>query len=133
MARIILAEDDELIGQIVVDRFFEAGHAVGWLKDGKEALDAMLFRAPDLAILDQNMPTMSGNLVLRQMRSSEELVMVPVLMLTAVAGESDQKIAYYDGADDYVTKPFDPDHLLLRAENLLEGKIRRTSGEIVPD
>ena len=132
MGRIILAEDDELVGQIVVDRFVAAGHAVGWLRDGKEALDAMRFRPPDLVILDQRMPTMNGGLVLRKMRGTWELSMIPVLMLTAVDGEQDKDIAYYEGADDYMTKPFNPDLLVARAESLMRGHIRRTSGDLNP-
>ena len=126
MARIILAEDHELVGTLVVECLSRAGHAVGWLRDGEQALEAMKFRAPHLAILDQHMPVKNGGIVLREMRLIPNLAMVPVLMLTAVSGESDKRILYYDGADDYVTKPFDPDDLLFRAEALIDLKLRRT-------
>ena len=130
MARIILAEDDELVGQIVVELLSKAGHAVGWLRDGEQALEAMKFRPPQLAILDQHMPNKSGGIVLREMRQAPHLAMVPVLMLTAVSGEGDKKILYYEGADDYVTKPFEPDDLLFRAEALIDLKLRRTMARI---
>lgn len=130
MARIILAEDDELIGEIVVECLSRAGHAVGWLTDGREALAAMKFRAPHLAILDQRMVHMSGREVLRELRIDPNLVTVPVMMLTSVSGQSDQNIAYFDGADDYITKPFDPDELVVRAAWLIGGKMRRTFGAI---
>ena len=130
MARIILAEDDELIGEIVVECLSRAGHAVGWLTDGREALAAMKFRAPHLAILDQRMVHMSGREVLRELRLDAQLVAVPVMMLTAVCGESDQNIAYFDGADDYMTKPFDAADLVGRAEWLIAGNLHRTFGAI---
>ena len=130
MARIILAEDDELAGNIVVELLMQAGHAVGWLRDGEQALQAMKFRPPQLVILDQHMPVKSGGIVLREMRMLPQLAMVPVLMLTAVCGEGDKKILYYEGADDYVTKPFDPDDLLFRAEALIDLKLRRTMARI---
>ena len=75
MARIILAEDDELVGQIVVELLSKAGHAVGWLHDGEQALEAMKFRPPQLAILDQHMPNKSGGIVLREMRQAPHLAM----------------------------------------------------------
>jgi len=115
MPRIILAEDDELIGEIIVECLSRAGFAVGWLRDGAAALQAIRFRTPHLVILDQQMPIMSGNQVLREMRSRPEMVMVPVMMLTAISGEGDQSIAYFDGADEYLTKPFDPSKLVFRA------------------
>ena len=120
MGRIILADDAEIVGEIVSSALMSAGHAVGWLQDGKEALDAMLFRPPDLAILDVHMPEMSGFETLRKMRQRTELASVPVLMLTVVEGEGDQRIAYFDGANDYMTKPFDPDELVVRAETLMD-------------
>ena len=130
MARIILAEDDDLIGELVVECLSRAGHAVGWLTDGREALAAMKFRPPHLAILDQRMAHLTGNEVLREMRLDLRLVTVPVIMLTAVCGESDQNIAYFDGADDYITKPFAINDLVGRAEWLIAGKLHRTFGAI---
>ena len=122
MARIIFADDDDLIGEIVVDALSNAGHAVGWLKNGKAALDAMVRRPPNIAILDRHMPVMSGNSVVREMRLNKDLLNTPVLMLTASAGLTDQEISFYDGADDYMTKPFDPDELVFRVEELIKSK-----------
>ena len=128
MGRIILAEDDPIMGEMVSERLFQAGHAVGWLRDGGSALDAMRFRAPHLAILDQKMPVLHGGAVLQQMRIDPDLAMVPVMMLTSVAGEQDQKIAFYEGADEYLTKPVDLDRMVLVAEHLMNNRFRRTSG-----
>jgi len=131
MPRIILAEDDELIGEIIVECLSRAGFAVGWLRDGAAALQAIRFRTPHLVILDQQMPIMSGNQVLREMRSRPEMVMVPVMMLTAISGEGDQSIAYFDGADEYLTKPFDPSKLVFRAQALINKKLRRTMPDVM--
>lgn len=125
MGRIILAEDDEILGDIVTNAFIDSGHAVGWLRDGESALSAMRFRQPHLAILDVHMPGISGIELLRIMRGSEDLSMVPVLMLTTVCGLGSQNIAYYDGADDYVTKPFNPENLIERAQKLIDKNIHR--------
>lgn len=128
MARIILAEDDPIMGEIVRDTLLDAGHAVGWLQDGEGALAAMNFRPPHLLILDQRMPKMSGADVLRSMRSDPKLAMVPVMMLTSISGQADQRIAFYEGADEYLTKPVDLERLIFVAEQLIESRIRRTSG-----
>ena len=122
MARIILAEDDEIVAEIVSTTLLAAGHAVGWLENGDAALRVMRQRPPNLAILDCNMPEISGILVLRAMRQSQLLCNIPVIMLTARAGLSDEQIARYGGADDYVTKPFDPRLLVAHVEALLAGR-----------
>ena len=127
MGRIILAEDEEISGTIASTVLMNAGHAVGWLKDGKEVLAALVRRPPDLAILDCNMPGMSGVMVLREMRRRTDLCDVPVLMLTARTSAADEQIARFSGADEYLTKPFDLVELVQTAEDLMTGKRRRLS------
>lgn len=118
MARIILAEDDDIVASIVTTALMDAGHAVGRLPNGREALKVIESRPPALAILDWDMPEMTGAEVLRSMRINPDLAHVPVLMLTAFDGN--EGIAYYDGVQDYMTKPFDPDELVVRVETLLK-------------
>ncbi len=124
MGRIILADDDELVASLVYDAFIAAGHAVGWLKDGRSALDLVHRRRPDLLILDCNMPEMSGILVLRELRASPALFDLPVLMLTGRQSERDEEIVRFEGANDYIRKPFDPVVLVGRAEALMRGEVR---------
>ncbi|WP_375422603.1 response regulator transcription factor [uncultured Sphingomonas sp.] len=73
-------------------------------------------------ILDCNMPELSGLLVLRQMRDTLDLCHTPVLMLTGRRSERDSEIAFYEGADDYMKKPFDPEELVFRVNELLARK-----------
>ncbi|WP_242154675.1 response regulator transcription factor [Sphingomonas sp. BAUL-RG-20F-R05-02] len=120
MARIIIAEDDEIVGEVVRDALIADGHGVGLLTNGKDALNVVKKRMPDLVILDCNMPDLNGLLVLREMRNSPALCDIPVLMLTGRRGASDVDIAYYEGANDYMKKPFDPDELVFRVQELLE-------------
>ena len=127
MARIIVVDDHEIVGEILSETLIDAGHSVGWLSDGEQAIAALKRRPPNLAILDQNMPNMSGRDILRFMRSDPDLVMTPVMMLTAISGEQDERISYYEGADCYLTKPFDPQEVLFWAEELIAKKITRTS------
>lgn len=122
MARIIMADDDEIVGAVASDALIAAGHAVGLLENGADALKVIRARRPDLVILDCNMPEVSGLLVLRQMRDSMDLCDTPVLILTGRQSARDTEIAYYEGADDYMTKPFDPDELVFRVNELLDRK-----------
>ena len=87
----------------------------------------MVRRPPNLAILDCNMPRMSGALVLREMRRRADLCELLVLMLTVRTSDFDECIARFAGADEYLTKPFDLIQLVQTAEDLMNGKRRRLS------
>lgn len=119
MARIIIAEDDEIIGEIARDALIAAGHGVGVLGNGADALATIRVKKPDLVILDCNMPALSGLLVLREMRNSLDMSRIPVLILTGRQSEQDVELARYEGANDYMKKPFDPEELVFRVEELL--------------
>lgn len=122
MARIIVAEDDEIVGQIVCDTLIASGHGVGLLTDGAEALRIICIKKPDLAILDCNMPGLAGVTVLRALRRSFNMCKMPVLILTARQSARDVELAMHEGADDYVKKPFDPTELAFRVDQLLARK-----------
>lgn len=126
MARIIMADDDEIVGELVRDALIDAGHAVGVLDNGTDALKVIRARCPDLVILDCNMPELSGLMVLRQMRDDLDLCDTPVLILTGRRSTRDSEIAFFEGANDYMTKPFDPDEVVFRVRELLERHANRT-------
>lgn len=121
MAYVIIADDDELVTDLVRETFQEYGHTVGTVDNGQAALDAIAAKHPDLVILDANMPG-NGILALRAIRQSPRFHTLPVVMLTARRGEEDVKIAMREGATAYVKKPFDPHHLVFRVEEILETK-----------
>ena len=120
MTKIIVAEDDDIVSDIVREALTKAGHVVGVLNNGADALRAIQLKKPDLVILDCTMPELSGLIVLREMRTSSTLYDTPVLVLTGRQGARDVELAYNQGADDYMKKPFDPDELVFRVEELLE-------------
>ncbi|MEO8141696.1 MAG: response regulator transcription factor [Sphingomicrobium sp.] len=119
MARIILVDDDPVIGQMVAAAMLQAGHAIGWIEDGQGALAVMRARPPHLAIIDCAMPGMSGVELVRAMRADGQLCRVPVVMLTARTSENDEALAYNAGAYDYLRKPVDLDQLIGRVDALL--------------
>lgn len=125
MARIIYAEDDELVGDIVRNTLIDAGHAVGVIPDGITALKVAKIKNPDLIILDCGIPGMGGVEVLRRIRNHQELFATPVLMLTSRASKSDIDIAMMAGATEYLKKPFDPEELIFIVENMLDDLRKR--------
>lgn len=124
IAYIIVADDDELVGELVRTTLTGYGHTVGVVANGDDALKAVAAKNPDLLILDCNMPERSGMLALREIRRSQRFFGLPVLMLTARRGEADVELAMREGADDYVKKPFDPEELAFRVDELLDSKRR---------
>lgn len=120
MALIFYAEDDPLMGELVQQMLLDAGHAVGVLENGQDALQALRRRKPDLAIIDLQMPEMSGSELIFAVRRDPVIYDIPVLVLTARQSESDEAIVRNAGANAYLRKPFDPDRLVAEINQLLE-------------
>lgn len=119
MALILLADDDELVGEVVRDALSSRGHVVGVVETGTDAVRVVEIKRPALVILDCAMPGLNGIDVLRQIRLSGTAHRTPVLMLTGRRSDQDMEIAMRAGANDYLKKPFDADDLVARVEALL--------------
>lgn len=114
MARIVVADDDPDIRELVTFKLTASGHDVVPVRDGAAAVESCRGVPPDLVILDAMMPGMSGLEAARTIRSDERLAGLPVIMLTARAQESDIELGFDSGVDDYITKPFSPRELAAR-------------------
>lgn len=119
MARIIIADDDEILGSIARDALIAAGHGAGLVTDGAEALRVIKARRPDLVILDCNMPGLSGVLLVQELRKLNDFALLPVMMLTGRRSSRDEELARFAGANEYMKKPFDPDELVFRVNEML--------------
>jgi two-component system KDP operon response regulator KdpE len=120
--QLILVVDDEApIVRLTRAKLQADGYAVITASDGQEALELLEKERPDLIVLDVMMPVMDGFETLRQIRTSHQ---VPVIMLTARTSDTDKLRGFDQGADDYVTKPFNPEELSARIHALL----RRAAG-----
>ena len=119
MARIVVADDDVDIRELVEFKLTTLGHDVVAVSDGAAAIDACRAQRPDLAVLDVMMPGVSGLDAIRAIRSDPSLADLPVILLTARAQESDVETGFDSGADDYITKPFSPRELASRVQALL--------------
>jgi two-component system KDP operon response regulator KdpE len=125
--QLVLVVDDEAPIVRLLRATLEAdGYAVITADRGAAALDIVNAERPDLVVLDVMMPEMDGFETLRRIRSQSQLTRVPVIMLTARTSDIDKLKGFQSGADDYVTKPFNPDELLARINAVL----RRTSGDV---
>jgi two-component system, OmpR family, alkaline phosphatase synthesis response regulator PhoP len=119
MARILIADDDADIRQLVIYALADEGHEVSIAKNGQEAIDHMAESPPDLMLLDIMMPELDGYDVLRTLDERDIRGTTKILVLTAKGSERDWKLGYDLGADRYMTKPFDPDELLQTVSEIL--------------
>ena len=117
--RIVVADDDQDILDLVVFKLTQAGYDPVAVGDGVAALAAIEADLPRLAILDVMMPGLSGMDVLRKVRANEATKDLDVILLTARARDSDVDSGFATGASDYVIKPFSPRELLHRVNALL--------------
>ena len=113
---VLVVDDDPHIRALLVFAFEKAGMAVREAADGEEALGEVARAAPDLVVLDINMPRMDGLEVCRRLRATSE---VPVLFLSSRDEEFDRVLGIELGADDYVVKPFSPREVVARANAIM--------------
>ena len=125
MAHILIVDDDELIAELASEILIGAGHACGWVTSGEAALNVVKRRLPDIMLLDNDMPGMSGPQVLRKLRTSSYAYDLPVVMFTAVSGAQDEDAARYNGAQDYVRKPFEYHTLIQKVTDVLQSRANR--------
>lgn len=114
--RILLVEDDELLGDGLRTGLIQYGYVTDWLKDGLSADQALKTENFDIVVIDLGLPKLSGISVLQNLRSRGQTI--PVLILTARESIEDRVKGLDSGADDYLTKPFDLDELCARLRAL---------------
>ena len=124
--RILLVEDDELLGDGIRTALRREGYVVDWLLDGQAALHSLVSEPYDFVILDLGLPRLDGLEVLRRARAQG--IDCPILILTARDSVDDRVRGLDLGADDYLVKPFEVDELLARIRALH----RRATGRATP-
>ncbi len=126
--RILVVDDDKQIVRLVRSYLEQAGYQVLTAYDGETALHAIRRERPDLVVLDLMLPDRDGWEITRIVRSDENLADLPIIMLTARVEDTDKIVGLELGADDYITKPFNPREVVARVRALL----RRTAGGPTP-
>ncbi|HWW69662.1 MAG TPA: response regulator, partial [Duganella sp.] len=118
--RVLLVEDDPMIGSVVQHALRDASYAADWVRDGEAALTTLRAIEYEMVLLDLNLPRIDGMTVLRTLRGVRENV--PVLVLTAREATEDRVAGLDGGADDYLVKPFAMSELLARMRALARRK-----------
>ncbi|MFZ1123352.1 MAG: response regulator [Candidatus Binataceae bacterium] len=118
-ARVLLVEDEADIRELIRYSLAQAGLEVEEASDGAEALEKLRAFAPDLIVLDLMLPGMPGLEICRRLRSRADTARLPIMVVSARSNPSEKALGLAMGADDYVTKPFSPRDLLMRAIALL--------------
>jgi pilus assembly protein CpaE len=119
MTRILFIDDDTINHQLVAKALQPLGHQLSYAEDGTSGLAQARTLKPDLIITDVVMPDINGYEVTRQLRRDKQFAATPVLVLTAQSGLQDKLQAFESGADDYLSKPFEPAELVARVSALL--------------
>jgi Tfp pilus assembly pilus retraction ATPase PilT/CheY-like chemotaxis protein len=117
--KVLLVEDEDQLRRVMKDLLEREGYIVAEARDGVQALDEVDRHAPDIVVLDLNLPGLDGYSVLRQLRSRPATGGIPVVVLTAKGDEDNEARAFELGADDFITKPFRARALSARLEAVL--------------
>ena len=115
--RVLVVDDDAMVGEVVATYLQRAGLAVSRAASGTQALELVAAWVPDLVVLDLTLPDLDGLTVCQRIRVHRPNL--PVVILTARGDEDERVLGLQTGADDYVTKPFSPRELVLRVQSVL--------------
>jgi two-component system, OmpR family, response regulator QseB len=126
--RVLIVEDDPMIGQALATGLAQSGHAADWVRDGEAAELAMANGVYDVALLDLGLPRKDGLEVLKALRRAK--VDLPVLVISARESPAERVLGLDTGADDYLTKPFELDEVLARMRAVLRRHAGRGSPEV---
>ncbi|NPA92980.1 MAG: response regulator [Chloroflexi bacterium] len=120
MAKIVIAEDERDIRDLITFTLQFAGHEVVATANGAEAVEAVQREMPDLVLMDVRMPRMTGYEACRQLKADDRTKDIPVVFLSAKGQESEVQEGLAAGAMDYILKPFSPDQLTARVQEILQ-------------
>ena len=115
--KILLLEDDLLFGETIVDLLEDEGYSVEYVTNGQDMLDVTFSKKFDLYLLDINVPLINGLSLLKELREAEDIT--PAIFLTSRKDKESLEDGFLNGCDDYITKPFDMDEMLLRIKAVL--------------
>jgi len=130
-ASILVVEDEPAIQELISATLVRNGHTVRRATNAKDAFDAVSEALPDVILLDWMLPDTPGPVIAKRLRADTRTREVPIIMLTARAGDDDKVAGLESGADDYVTKPFSPRELEARIQAVLRRRAPQLSDEAV--
>ncbi|MDT9026366.1 response regulator transcription factor [Rossellomorea yichunensis] len=119
MARILIAEDEEVLRMLMVDTLEDEGHELHEAADGQVAINLIMENDYDLILLDYMMPLFTGLEVIGKVRNTPEKSDVKIMMVSAKSQQSDKDLVLKSGADYFIAKPYSPLELVQRIEEIL--------------
>lgn len=119
MARILIAEDEEVLRMLMVDTLEDEGHDLDEAADGEEAINSIMENDYDLILLDYMMPLYTGLEVIEKIRNSPDKGAVKIMMVSAKSQQADKDLVLKSGADYFIAKPYSPAELVQRIEDIL--------------
>lgn len=119
MAKIVIAEDERDIRDLVTFTLTFAGHQVIPAANGEELVEKVLQEIPDLILTDVRMPRLTGYEACKRIKSEEKVKHIPLVFLSAKGQEAEVQTGIEAGADEYILKPFSPDQLTDRVKSIL--------------
>ncbi|MGE6754426.1 response regulator transcription factor [Rossellomorea sp. NPDC071047] len=119
MARILIAEDEEVLRMLMVDTLEDEGHELHEAADGQEAINQIMENDYDLILLDYMMPLFTGLEVIEKVRNAPEKSDVKIMMVSAKSQQTDKDLVLKSGADYFIAKPYSPLELVHRIEEIL--------------
>ncbi len=122
MDSVLVVEDEAAIREVLSYNLSREGYQVASVGSGEEALAVAELQSFDIVVLDRMLPGVDGLSVCRALRNNPRTRAIPIIILTALSGESDMVSGLQEGADDYVTKPFSPKVLVARVRAALRRK-----------
>jgi two-component system phosphate regulon response regulator PhoB len=128
---VLVVEDEPSIQELIAVGLTRSGHTVKRAANAEEAYESVAEIVPDVILLDWMLPDASGPSITRKLRSDARTREVPIIMLTARAGDDDKVEGLASGADDYVTKPFSPRELEARIQAVLRRRTPQLTAEAV--
>lgn len=130
-ATILIVEDEAAIQELIAYNLQQAGYKTVCADNAEKAMTMITAVLPDLVLLDWMLPRMSGIEFARTLRRSDRTRLIPIIMLTARAQETEKVTGLGMGADDYITKPFSPRELVARINAVLRRLIPEASDEVI--
>lgn len=121
-AKILVADDDPAILELVRINLEARGYQVLTVDNGADAIRIAIREKPDLLILDVLMPEVDGYEVMRVLKESPETAHIPIVVLTAYASDAGAMVSWMQGAESYLAKPFNPEELLMVVDRLLSSE-----------
>jgi DNA-binding response OmpR family regulator len=120
VSKILVIEDEPTLFRLLDHKLKKAGYVTIWAKDGEEALELLKSEKPDLVVSDVMIPYISGLEVLKQAKEDPDTCDIPFIFLSAKGQDADILAGLELGSEDYITKPFNPDEVLIKIQRILK-------------